>query len=221
MGKRVVSPIVCVQHVLYVATKTQAMKKLDSLVQVPEIPAGVSTRSYVERADVRRRVLATSWRAVVEYSLRRTATLAAALLLPALAGCQSLSTAPVQPPIVHLTDLRIRDVQLFEQRYTMLLRVENPNPRELPINGMAYQVLLNKIELGRGASPQSVTIPPYGEQVVEVDVVSNTFSLLQRVRDIASGTANGVNVSIIGNMSVSNSPQPLPFDFRAEFGGRS
>lgn len=154
-------------------------------------------------------------------ALRIAAIAATVSMSIVTAACQSLSTPPLQPPIVHLTDLRVRDVQLFEQRYTMLLRVENPNPQELPIKGLAYQVLLNKIELGRGASPQTVTIPPYGEKVVEVDVVSNSFSLLQRVRDIVRGAASGVNVSIVGNMSVSNSAQPLPFDFHGEFGRAS
>lgn len=143
------------------------------------------------------------------------------VLLTVLAGCQSLSMSPLQPPIVHLMDLRIRDVQLFEQRYTIALRVENPNAQEMPIQGLAYQVLLNQIELGRGASPQSVTLPPYGEKVVEVDLISNTFSLLQRVRDIADGAVNGVNIAIVGHLSVANDPRPLPFDFRGEFGGRS
>lgn len=124
----------------------------------------------------------------------------------------------MEEPIVHLSDLRVRDVQLFEQRYTLALRVENPNPQELPLSGLSYRVLLNKVELGRGASRQSVTIPPYGESVIEVDLVSNTLSLVQRVKDITSGVTNGVKVSIIGNMSLMNRPSPLPFSFQGDFG---
>jgi LEA14-like dessication related protein len=124
----------------------------------------------------------------------------------------------MEEPIVHLSDLRVRDVQLFEQRYTLALRVENPNPQELPVNGLSYRVLLNKVELGRGASRQSVTIPPYGESVIEVDLVSNTLSLLPRVRDIGSGTVNGVRVSITGNMNLTNRATPLPFSFQGDFG---
>lgn len=142
----------------------------------------------------------------------------AALGIAMLSACHSFQ-APMEQPIVHLSDLRLRDVQLFEQRYTLALRVENPNPRELPIDGLSYRVLLNNVELGRGASRQSVTIAPYGKRIIEVDLVSNVFSLMQRVKDMVSGAAKGVNVSITGNMSVANQPSPMPFSFQGEFGG--
>ena len=144
------------------------------------------------------------------------------LLLAALAmnGCATMRDgAAIQEPIVTLAGLRVRDVQLFEQRYTVVLRVQNPNPVELPIRGMSYQMLLNKVELGRGASPQSVVIPPYGESLVEVDLTSNAFSLAQRVKDIVGGLSDGVRVSISGNMNLSNRTQPLPFSFTGDLGG--
>jgi LEA14-like dessication related protein len=125
----------------------------------------------------------------------------------------------MEEPIVHLSDLRVRDVQLFEQRYTLALRVQNPNAQELPVSGLSYRVLLNKAELGRGASRQSLTIPPYGESVIEVDIISNTLSLLQRVKDIGAGATSGVKVSITGNMNLTNRPNPLPFSFQGDFGG--
>lgn len=140
-----------------------------------------------------------------------------ALAMSLLVSCKTMSE-PMEEPIVHLSDLRVRDVQLFEQRYTLALRVENPNPQELPVNGLSYRVLLNNVELGRGASRQSVTIPPYGESVIEVDVVSNTLSLLPRVRDIASGAVNAMRVSITGNMNLANRAAPLPFSFQGDFG---
>lgn len=134
-----------------------------------------------------------------------------------LPACTTLS-GPVEEPIVHLSDLRVRDVQLFEQRYTLALRVENPNPQPLPVSGLSYRVLLNKLELGRGASRQSVTIPPYGESLIEIDVISNSLSLLQHVKDVSSGAANGVRLSITGNMNLTNRPNPLPFSFQGDFG---
>lgn len=137
-----------------------------------------------------------------------------------LSACNTVPTGALAEPIVHLSDLRLRDVGVFEQHYTIKLRVENPNPFELPINGMSYQVLLNKVELGRGTSRQTVTIPPFGEHIVEVDLSSNMFSLMQRVQEIASGAASGVRVSITGNMNLVNRAQPLPFSFHGDLGTR-
>jgi LEA14-like dessication related protein len=134
-----------------------------------------------------------------------------------LAGCATAS-APLEPPIINLTDLRLQDVQLFEQRYGLALRVQNPNPYELPIRGMAYRVMLNDVELGRGTSREVVTIPPYGETIVQVDVVSNAFSLLQRVQDLAAGNTQSLNFAITGNMSLADRADALPFSFSGEIG---
>lgn len=142
---------------------------------------------------------------------------AGALAVLFLGGCATPSQ-PLEPPIVNLTDLRLQDAQLFEQRYALALRVQNPNPYELPIRGMAYRVLLNNVELGRGASREVVTIPPYGETVIEVDLTSNAFSLLQRVQDLAAGDLHRLNFAITGNMSVANRAQALPFSFTGEIG---
>jgi LEA14-like dessication related protein len=92
----------------------------------------------------------------------------------------------------------------------------------MPIKGIAYQVLLNKTELGRGTSGAAVTIPPYGERIVEVNVISNAFSLLKRVQEIASGaTTDGITLSINGKANVANRPEPIPFSFKSEIAGRS
>lgn len=71
----------------------------------------------------------------------------------ALVACQTAGTS-LAPPIVHLADLRVKDVRLFEQRYTLALRIENPNPQELPIWGMAYRMSLNDVELGGRGKPR-------------------------------------------------------------------
>src|SRR5436190_22478069 len=133
-----------------------------------------------------------------------------------LAACAMAPTTALEPPIVHLSDFRVGDVSLFEQRYVLALRVENPNPYEMPIKGMAYQVLLNKAELGRGTSAAEVTIPPYGERVVEVSLISNAFSLLKRVQEISSGAmTDGITLSINGKANVANRPEPIPFNFKS------
>ena len=134
-----------------------------------------------------------------------------------LAACAGVRSG-LEPPIVHLADLRLRDAQLFEQRYTLVLRIENPNPRDLPIWGMAYKVALNNVELGRGASRQSVRIPAYGEALVDLDLASNVFSLIGRVRDIAAGEAEHIRFSISGHVSVDDQPQTLPFSFQGQLG---
>ncbi|HEY8552965.1 MAG TPA: LEA type 2 family protein [Burkholderiales bacterium] len=149
---------------------------------------------------------------------RRTTEPLILLLALVLAGCASAPGTPA-PPLVHLSDLRVKDVRLFEQRYTLVLRLENPNPAELPVRGMAYRVLLNDVEVGGGTSRTELVIPPYGEALVEVDMTSNLFSLLDRMRRFGRRSNEGFELAIRGTVSVVGAPRPLPFSVHAQLGG--
>lgn len=143
----------------------------------------------------------------------------AVLWATTLAACAGLGSAPMQAPRVSLVNLQVQDVQLFEQRYGLTLRVQNPNSVPLPIVGMEYSVRLNEIEFGKGVSRQSVTVPAYGDAVVQVDLVSSTFSLLQRVQELQQGRLpQNLKVQIAGGVSLARGPAPLPFMFQGEIG---
>lgn len=136
-----------------------------------------------------------------------------------LAACAGVGSVPMQAPHVSLVNLRVQDVQLFEQRYGMTLRVQNPNSVPLPIVGMEYSVRLNEIEFGKGVSRQAVTVPAYGDAVVQVDLVSSTFSLLQRVQELQQGRLpQSLKVRIAGGVSLAHGAVPLPFLFQGEIG---
>lgn len=141
-------------------------------------------------------------------------------VLLSLAACVG-PRGPVESPQVSLVDLRVIDVKLFEQRYGLQLRVQNPNNVPLPIVGMDYVVRLNGIEFGKGVSRESVSVPAYGESIIEVPVVSNVWSLWQRLQDLQQGQlAQGVKVEIVGDVSLAHRAGEVPFAFQGEFGGR-
>jgi LEA14-like dessication related protein len=142
--------------------------------------------------------------------------LRALLLGAALAGCQSFDPASVQPPNISLADLGVRELGMFEQRYVVRLRVQNPNPHALPITGMAYRVKLNNAEFGRGVSRQAVTVPAYGETVVELDLVSSLWQLFERVRDLQAGRTDALQVAITGDVNLANRAGEIPFAFQGQ-----
>ena len=140
-------------------------------------------------------------------------------MITVLTACAGIGAAPSRPPHVSLVDLRVKDIKMFEQRYGLELRVQNPNSVALPIVGMQYRVRLNDVELGNGVSRHAVTVPAYGEALVEVDLVSSTFSLLRRVQELQQGRlAQGLTVQIAGDVSLARTSAPLPFTFAGEIG---
>ena len=76
-------------------------------------------------------------------------------------GCASVGTS-VDTPYITLAGVWLVDVNLLEQRYRMRLRIQNPNPFSLNIDGLDYRVEINDKEFARGVSNQAFSVPRYG-----------------------------------------------------------
>jgi LEA14-like dessication related protein len=147
--------------------------------------------------------------------MKKLTTLLFAVLL---SGCAMMQ--PLETPHVTLVDLRILDVTLFEQSYGLKIRVQNPNPVALPITGMSFRVDVNDAELGRGVSNEAVTVPAYGDAVVEIKLVSSLARIIDQIRSFNTGKAQSLRYRLAGDISVANRLGTLPFDYRGEIGQR-
>ncbi len=134
-----------------------------------------------------------------------------------LGGCATMQP-PLEAPHVSLTDLRVLDATLFEQRFALKIRVQNPNPVALPVNGMNFRLDINDVELGRGVSDQAVTVPAYGETVFEIDLVSNFARIVNQIRALESGKGQSLRYRLSGGISVADRLGKLPFDYQGEIG---
>jgi LEA14-like dessication related protein len=132
-----------------------------------------------------------------------------------LGGCASMQS-PLEAPNVSLTDLRLLDATLFEQRFALKIRVQNPNPVALPVDGMDFRLDINDIELGRGVSDQAVTVPAYGEAVLEINLASNFARIVNQIRALESGKGQSLRYRLAGGISLANRIGKLPFDYQGE-----
>lgn len=87
-----------------------------------------------------------------------------------------------------LVDVRLHDLTLFEQRYRLTLRLNNPNNRDLPVQQIYYEVFFEGERFAEGASVAPFTLPALGES--RVDVIVST-SLLRSARHAASLLQSG------------------------------
>ncbi|KAA3652997.1 MAG: hypothetical protein DWQ11_09770 [Proteobacteria bacterium] len=142
---------------------------------------------------------------------RRVLTAAAALVL---AGCASLPLN-MQPPEVSVSDLRLLDVGLFEQRFGLSLRVLNPNDAEIPIDGLSFTVELNGKPFAKGVSNQAVTVPRLSEAMLEVEAVSSLTGLLRQFGAMAKGQER-IDYRIHGTLYTGRLFGGVPFDQRGE-----
>src|SRR5579885_2649424 len=104
--------------------------------------------------------------------------LAAATLLTACA------TMPREFEVlrVHIADMAAKDVAIFDQRFDVKLRIQNPNDSDFIINGLRFDIELNERQFANGMSGQRITVPRLGSEVVDVEVFTTLASFLRQVQ---------------------------------------
>lgn len=136
-------------------------------------------------------------------------------LIALLAGCASLGEFRERPR-VSIAGMQVLDANLFEQRYKLQLRVQNPNPVDLPIGGLDYQVEVNGKPFATGVSNRAVTVPRYGTALLEVEGTSTLGSLIKQLKDIDILRDQTAQYLIKGTVRVSDRDLSLPFEHRGD-----
>jgi LEA14-like dessication related protein len=131
------------------------------------------------------------------------------------AGCASLSGYG-EPPRVNLVDLQPEQMTLFEQRYLVQLRIQNPNPEPLDVTGMSYEVELNDRAFAEGVHGESFTVAPFGEQVIDVVLVSTLFSVIDQLQGLQTDGPKSLRYRLSGTLSLKGSLTRLKFERTGE-----
>jgi LEA14-like dessication related protein len=107
------------------------------------------------------------------------------LLAAALSGC-ALFMPKLETPRLAIVDVQIRSANLLEQQLRVRLRVENPNERSLPVQGLSLTVYLDGQEFATGVSDASFVVPALGTAEFNMEVSANAagaiFSILSKPR---------------------------------------
>lgn len=88
------------------------------------------------------------------------------------AGCSMLAPR-LEKPTLQLVNVKMEDGNLLNQRFTVRLKVLNPNDRELPVKGLAYTIELDGQPFGRGQSARSFVVPAHGEAEFDMSLDAN------------------------------------------------
>ena len=133
------------------------------------------------------------------------------LLVVLLNGCAGLP-ANTQPVRVNLVSMNVVDMQLFEQRYALTIRIKNPNPQPLKVAGLDFSLQINGEDFADGVSNRAVEIPAYGEATTEVQVSSSLFKLFEQFRALEERGGDRLNYRIKGSVGLDESWTRLPFE---------
>ena len=130
-----------------------------------------------------------------------------------LTGCATMGGLS-EPPRVSLVSIAPVGLQLFEQRFRVTLRVQNPNSRDITIRGLDYEIVVNDRLFAQGVSGKPVTVPAYGQNTAEVEVASTLQRVMEQLRELGTRGKPSIDYAISGHVSVDGIPIPVPFDYQ-------
>ncbi|MDT3776822.1 LEA type 2 family protein [Nitrospira sp. MA-1] len=113
------------------------------------------------------------------------------LILLVIGFMSACSTLPgnFETPKISIAGITPKDVTLFEQRFEVQLRIQNPNNFDLGLNGIRFDIELNDKEFGNGMSPAKVIVPRLESEVVTGEVITGLDSFLRQVQGMNSTAA--------------------------------
>ncbi|WP_068637162.1 LEA type 2 family protein [Thauera butanivorans] len=118
-----------------------------------------------------------------------------------LAGCASL--AHREPVRINVVGLEPLAGQGMEMRFTLKLRVQNPNDAAIDFDGLALELDLDGKAFATGVSDQRGTVPRFGETVVSVPVSVSTSAVLRQALGMIEGRSmtDGVPYTLRGRLA--------------------
>jgi LEA14-like dessication related protein len=141
------------------------------------------------------------------------------LLLSSMLLLGACATTPTMEPLdVTLSDVTPGQVSILEQQYQVKLRVQNPNNFDIDIDGASYQIELNGKAFAKGVARQSVTIPKYGDAIIEGTCVSDLSDILGQVSEFTKaggGAPQKFSYRIKGKLGRSTGSK-IPFERKGE-----
>ena len=133
-----------------------------------------------------------------------------ALLALGLAACASV-TDPEKPLRISVLSIRPVAINLLEQRYMITMRIQNPNPTPLTIEGLVYHLNINGKSFAEGISNQHATIDGYSEKALDLEVRSTTAQMFEQLKSLADSNGR-LDYSIQGHLRLRGLSSAIPFE---------
>jgi LEA14-like dessication related protein len=70
---------------------------------------------------------------------------------------------------------------IFNQQFMVRMHVQNPNDRDIPVNGLDYELFLEGDSFAEGVTTKAFVIPAMGETEFDLPIRTNFVSSLGRL----------------------------------------
>ena len=142
---------------------------------------------------------------------RLTAVTTALLAFAACSGLGDLKT-----PQLEVLGVQMMSTDMFAQRFTVRMHVQNPNNMELPVKGIDYTLLLMGDLFAEGKTNEPFVLPALGEAEFDMTVTTNFVSSLGRlISRVGGGKLEDIDYELAGTLFVDKGMvRKIPFNKR-------
>ena len=136
--------------------------------------------------------------------------LCVALILLFSTGCAHWRSG-FDNPRVDLAGLEPLGTEDGSMQFAVTLRIVNPNPMDLNIKGLYYEIRMEDHELVTGATSDPALIPAYGEGLVRLQAAPSLYGALRLISSlVARGSEKtALNYELYAKISVGGYVAPL------------
>ena len=122
-----------------------------------------------------------------------------------LAACATIKD--FDDPVVELVGIKPLPPEGFEQRIQVTLRVINPNQQAFTIEGIYSQLSVQGKDFLEGVSNQSVQVPAYGEQTIELEASMGLMKSINLFKDLMMNPPTaGLSYELSSKLSIKEFP---------------
>jgi LEA14-like dessication related protein len=132
------------------------------------------------------------------------------------AALHFVGCASVEPPSVTLSNLRIEQSTVFEQRFLTTLRIQNPNTFDLNIEGVSFDLTVNDQPFAKGLGKADVVVPAFGTGVVEAEAITTLMGFVRQFQALTRSGGPKLSYHLTGKLKVRDRMSAIPFEMRGD-----
>lgn len=123
------------------------------------------------------------------------------LFILCLSGCAWLHPG-YEAPTVHVTRFRALPTKGLAPRFEIGLHIVNQNRKSLQIDGLSYQVRIEKHTILSGVKNDLPVIEAYGEHEINVQVTADLINSIRLISDLSQQPRESFNYEVIAKLDV-------------------
>jgi LEA14-like dessication related protein len=125
--------------------------------------------------------------------------------LALLEAC-SLFAPKFERPNLQVVGIQMLDGNFFQQNFLVRLKIQNPNNRALPVNGLGADLTIAGEKFASGVSNRAFTVEAFGESEFEMTVSANMAVGLLKLLAKNDNKLEAIDYDLSGKVSID-----LPF----------